>query len=185
MNSDEITSKGYLEELYRETDGKLEGQVSMHEVGGAIGLEKSDSSRIAEELMVQGLVELKTLAGGIGITTEGLEFLGYSRPVSIPQSQSQQLSNEQVANESDRAIIEKLTAAIKETLSSNTLEYQDLETVVIDLKSIELQLLSPKPKIGVIKELFRSIRECLASGSNVSGPLQASLDAVIQTGTIL
>lgn len=163
MSNDEMT-KNYLETLYQMTNGNLETQVSMHEVGERIGLEKSEAGQIAEELMVQGAVELKTLAGGIGITQDGLELLGISTSSVRDASDDTalQLSGELIATDQDRRTVEQLSQQLKGEICKLQLEYPAVEAVVIDLKSIELQLLSPEPKIGVLKELLRSLHLTLS-----------------------
>ena len=73
-------SRDYLYELYTISEGDTNSEVSMYDVGAALGLEKADAGTIAEELMVEGWVELKTLAGGISITAEGLKALNVKDP---------------------------------------------------------------------------------------------------------
>lgn len=175
MNSDEITSKGYLEELYRVTGGSQDSQASMYDIGATMGLEKAEAGRIAEDLMVQGFVELKTLAGGIAITDGGLDFLGVAVPTSGAPDETEQLSAEKVATEGDRAIVEKLCTMIKREIHGKDIDYNTLEATVFDLKSIDLQLLSPHPKNVVLKELLRSIRD------NVSEKETETICAAIET----
>ena len=99
MNEEEMISVAYLQELYNTTKGNTETQVSMYDLGPALGLEKTAAGKIAEDLMVLGFIELKTLAGGISITDEGLKKLGISpapkedlsdRPNSAPNRLSLQ-----------------------------------------------------------------------------------------------
>jgi aspartate racemase len=54
----------------------------MYEVGRSLGLGKVEAGALAEELMVAGLVELKTLAGAITITADGLRYLGLDTTVT-------------------------------------------------------------------------------------------------------
>lgn len=158
MNSDEMTSTSYLQELYNATQGNLEKQVSMHDVGQTIGVDKSEASRIAEDLMFQGYIELRTLAGGISITNEGLSSLGIT-----PQSETNEtvfkLSSGPVISDDDRQIIETILSNIKNELPRDTSAYPSIEQVVLDIKAIELHLLSPSPKTGVILALFRSLAQ--------------------------
>lgn len=158
MDSEELTIKAYLEELHRRCGGDTEVQVSMHEVGEAIGLDKAEAGSLAEQLMVQGLTELRTLAGGISITQEGMAELGLSPPPTNNSDISLQLSSGPVATDADRQLVHQLTLEIKEQLSSIKLDYKLLEEFVIDLKTIEVQMLSPKPKISILRELFRSLQ---------------------------
>ncbi len=163
MNGQDLNIKSFLDELYRQTGGDTVAQASMYDVGAAIGLEKSEAGSLAEELMVQGLVELKTLAGGIGITAEGLSTLGVT--ASSPQSTDplQGFGEGPVTGDKDRQLIHQLTAEIKSKIVERQVDFELLEEIVLDLKTIEVQLLSPKPKIGVFQELFRSLHGALAT----------------------
>lgn len=158
MTTDEITLKSYLNELYQQTGGDVEKQASMHDVGIAIGLDKSAAGSLAEELMVLGQVELKTLSGGIGITAEGMALLGISS-ASPANSTHQRLSDGPVVNDSDREFIETMCNEVQTMLSSDQLDYTLLEEIVMDFKTIEVQMLSPKPKTTILKEIFRSMQK--------------------------
>lgn len=163
-----MTSTTYLQELYNTTQGDTETQVSMHDIGIAIGIEKADAGRIAEELMVQGYVELKTLAGGISITDEGLSALGISPSGTSSQGDNQRLSPGPVINDADRQIIEKIMHGIKRECGGQVQEYTATEQTVLDLKVIELHLLSPSPKTAVFQELFRSLEQSFTGYKTVA-----------------
>ncbi|MCG8684875.1 MAG: hypothetical protein MI892_08370, partial [Desulfobacterales bacterium] len=60
--------KAYLSQLNEMTGGDPDAQVSMHEVGQVLGIEKDEAGQMAEALFIGGHAELKTLSGGIGIT---------------------------------------------------------------------------------------------------------------------
>jgi hypothetical protein len=62
----------FLVELYHRTQGDASVEVSMFDIGESLGLDRRLSLRTAEELIGTGLVEIKTLSGIIGITTEGV-----------------------------------------------------------------------------------------------------------------
>ena len=163
MDLDELQGRNFLDELYRQTKGDTTVQVSMYEVGAALGLNKGEAGSLAESLIVDGLVELKTLAGGIGITNEGLTSLGIAAPAGPVAGATFSLSHGPVATEQDRQTIAELIRQIKDSLPGRTLPYDCLEEIVIDLKTVELHLLSPKPKIAVLRELFRSLHDALAA----------------------
>lgn len=160
MSTDEHT-KFFLDQLHTMTVRDKTDQVSMYEVGSNIGLERAEAGSLAEELIIQGLVELKTLAGGIGITTAGLEFLGVSLPPERGSDEHPKLSGEHILTEDDLALLVDLLPLIKKTISRNQVEFVILEELVFDLKTIEVQLLSPKPKISVVKPLLQSIEQIL------------------------
>ncbi len=163
MATEENKGKEYLDQLYRLTGGDIQAQVSMYEIGAAIGLEKSAAGSLAEELMVQGQAELRTLAGGISITVDGLSALGIA--VATPQSAKSgfQLGQGPVADDNDRGTMQQIAEEIKKSITGLHLEYNLLEEIVLDLKTIEVQLLSPKPKIAVLREILRSLHAALAA----------------------
>ena len=177
MNSDDITKKSYLDEVYRSTGGDTECQVSMYDIGTAIGLDKAEAGSLAEQLMVQGLIELKTLSGGIGITSDGLSSLGISAPAPAAATDSPKLGRETIITDSDRQTIQLLTDEIKSAAAEHTIDFKFMEEIVIDLKTIEIQLLSPQPKTRIIAELFRSLQTALelAKVGNVAAKLAAAV----------
>lgn len=151
----------FLHELYRETDGDVENQASMHEVGAHIGLEKTAAAALAEELMVNELVELKTLAGEIGITQAGLELLAQSGRIQQSQGQVQRLSGEEVMTDEDRAIIHDIVGDIQQAVAATQLDYPRLEEMIVDLKTIEVQLLSARPKTTIVRAVLQSLSSSL------------------------
>ncbi len=158
MDTEEQKSKDYLAELYRQTGGDVEVQVSMYDVGAAIGLDKTEAGSLAEQLMVQGETELKTLAGGISITPEGLTALGFSASSQNQGENSLHLSEGPVADDPDRHTVDLATEEIKNEISGLGLDYALLEEIVLDLKTIEVHMLSPRPKVPVLRAIFRSLQ---------------------------
>jgi hypothetical protein len=177
MDIDDFKIKGFLEELFRQTGRDTEARVSMYDVGAAIGLDKAEAGSLAEQLMVRGQAELRTLAGGISITPEGLAILGIS--VATPQSakSSLRLSDGPIADDADRRTVQLLMEEIKNEIPSLNLEYELLEEIVVDLKTIEVHMLSPSPKISVLREIFRSLQNALAT--TAAGKAAAQLKTMI------
>jgi len=62
----------FIVELYHQTLGDSSVKVSMFDIGESLGLDRKLTLRTAEELIGTGLVEIKTLSGGIGITADGV-----------------------------------------------------------------------------------------------------------------
>jgi hypothetical protein len=168
MNLDEQNTKYFLEELQRRIIGDMQSQVSMYEVGAAMGLTKGAAGSLAEKLMVAGLVELRTLSGGISITREGLASLGISAPEAPASDGVQRFSDGPIANKADCEILGRLLDTIKSSLSGVKIEYRQLEEIIIDIKTIEVQLLSPSPKIVVFRELLRSLHNAFQVIDNKS-----------------
>lgn len=178
MDIDDLNLKSYLEELYRQTAGNTEAQVSMYDLGAAIGLDKAEAGSVAEQLMVQGQAELRTLAGGISITPEGLAFLGIAVPAAASVENGFFLGKGPVADDNDRRTIHLLTQEIKNGLSGLSIEYELLEEIILDLKTIDVQMLSPKPKIAVLREIMRSLHAAFAAAD--AGDIADLLKTVIE-----
>lgn len=160
MNNSEAMD--FLVELYNRTEGSEENQVSMHDVGAALGMDKSQAGALGEELIVEGLADLRTLAGGIAITSQGLEMLQKAGLITAVIAKSDfQLSGGPVLQEADHEEIEKILEKIRQAVSQQTAAFEVLEEIVIDLKTIEVQLLSPKPKTAVVCQVFSSLQSSL------------------------
>lgn len=169
MDTSSLEAKNYLLELYKKTMGNVNAQVSMFEVGAAIGLEKDAAGKMAEDLIGGGLVEVKTLSGGIGITDSGIEAVqaaggGPSAAAGLD------LGTGPVLEDKGRQTIAVLLKDIQTHISQNSTTYAQIEEMVIDLKTIEVQLLSPKPKTAIVREVLRSLHLVLNSsgGSDLS-----------------
>lgn len=163
MNPEDLPGKSFLDELYLQTKGDLAAQVSMYDVGAAVGMTRDESGSLAESLIVEGLVELKTLAGGIGITSDGLAILGVFEAKNNTVDHALHFSSGPVASDNDLQTIMQIVRQIKDALSGHRITYDCLEEIVIDLKTVELHLLSPRPKTAVFKALIRSLHDALAA----------------------
>lgn len=178
MSPEDLNTKHFLEVLHQRTAGNTEVQVSMYEVGAALGLAKIEAGALAEELMVAGLVELRTLAGGISITHEGMVSLGISPPAAPSVNSGRQFSKGPNASTADCELLNHLLGDIRASLSGLKTEYQQLEEIIIDIKTIEVQLLSPSPKIAVFRELLRSLHASFTTLGNAS--MAANLEPLIR-----
>lgn len=163
MDTRSLEANNYLLELYKMSTGSVGAQVSMFEVGAAIGLEKDEAGRIAEDLIGSGLVEVKTLSGGIGITDSGLEAVQATGASGPSTASGFDLGTGPVLEDSGREAIAALIKDIQTHISQHGTTYKRLEEIVIDLKTIEVQLLSPKPKTAIVREVLRSIHSVLNS----------------------
>lgn len=146
----------FLLELFTQTDSDMEKQVSMHDVGAALGLEKDESTSLAEELIIDEMVELKTLAGGVSITPKGIDALAQEGYAAAHKTGSNyNLSGQPILTEEDKSAIHEVLQDVKTSVSG---DYQLLEELIIDIKTIEVQLLSPKAKSSIIKEILKSLQ---------------------------
>lgn len=159
MDALETQAERYLDELFKQTAGKVDNQVSMFDIGAVMGLEKEAARRMAEDLIAEGLVEIKTLSGGIGITPQGIEMAQSMAGGNAGAELT--LGKAPVLEEQGRRSLDTVLIAIKNHLAKTPTTFDRLEEVVIDIKTIEVQLLSPRPKTAVIRAVLSSLTEGL------------------------
>lgn len=153
---DQTPDKAFLSELYNATKGDPEVQVSMYDIGNALGLDNDDAAQIAQDLMIQELAEFKSLSGGIGITVKGIQALDIAvDPALDPALQS--LGDGPVLDENGHSAVISILAELKNNIARTETSYPDLEEMVLDIKTIEVQMLSPNPKTAIIRETLRSL----------------------------
>lgn len=146
--------------LNRSTAGDREAQASMYALGEAIGLERDDAAKAAEDLIALGLVEIRTLSGGIGLSEAGAEALSSDRD---PAGRTPRLGTDSPLDSDHCEQVEHLLARIKSELSSSGLEYDALAEMMADIRTIEAQLTSSRPKTSIIRECFASLRDAAAT----------------------
>jgi hypothetical protein len=174
-NDSQPVATSLLMELYQKTKGDLQQTISMYDLGASLGFAKAAAGAAAEELMVEGLVELRTLSGGISITAEGLAALGIA-PAAPPVApgQERKLSKGPVLDGGDRELLRQLLADLRACSGSGKTIAQ-LEEMLIDIKTLEVQLLSPAAKSAIVREVLRSLHAALDKGGDkaMAGRLSA------------
>jgi hypothetical protein len=177
MELDNMEARSFLFEIYTMTNGDTEAQVSMYDAGKTLGLEEAEAGKIAEDLFIQGFAELKTLSGGIGITLQGLKALDIK--ISLQHDASLSLGESIILEDQGKKAVEKIVQDIKDCITQTKTPYKQLEEIVMDIKTIEIQMLSPNPKTGIIREVLRSLHKNL-SGSG-QDDLAAKIDIMINS----
>lgn len=175
MDIDNPKAKEYLDELFSLTNGDAEAKASMYDIGAAIGLDRGEAGELAQELIIQGYAELRSLAGAISISKEGIELLCGPAAAATGGQTIPPLGSGPGPDPAALAAIATITAAIHRQLGMTGLAGMQIEEVVIDLKTLEVQLLSPRPKTAIIREILRSLLANLPALDGVSSPLQALL----------
>jgi hypothetical protein len=155
------SAQDLLMELNRSTGGRAEAQASMYTLGEAIGLAREASALAAEELMAHGLVEIRTLSGAIGLSDQGQKLLTEK---GSDDDSSPRLGMDSPLNDSQRALVEQLVTTIKSDLGQSGLSFETLSEVVADIRTIEAQLASPKPKTPVVREILTSLQHSVQAG---------------------
>jgi len=152
----------FLIKLYELTQGNPSSQVSMYDVGEAIGLERDAALKTSEVLFGFGLAEIKTLAGGIGITEDGLsESMKNDAYREIIGAAGFRLGDAPIIDDAGQKSVEQVISGIKTKAGSLGLDYDTLEELLADLKTIDVQLTSFRPKTKIIRECFQSIIDVL------------------------
>ena len=155
MNSSELDEIGqtFLIQLFEQTSGDPSAQVSMYDVGEGLGLDRDTSSRVAETLILLQLVEIRTLAGGIGITTEGAnEVKRLTGGVSAADGSPGKLSEQPIMDTYSCRGVEQTAGDLKSQAGNLGLDFDGLSELMADLKTIDAQLGSSRPKTAIIRE---------------------------------
>lgn len=161
MNTLSQEEQRFMLELHAMTDGDIAAQVSMYDVGNNLGLDKDTASAVSQDLIIEELVELKTLSGGIGITPKGLDLLRREGLIAGAMVDMAQLGRGPVLDAQDRKHLDDLLVEIRTTALAAKSAYTQLEELVIDLKTLETQLLSPRPKTEIVLAILTSIQKVL------------------------
>ena len=170
VNLDEmdITGQQFLIQLFEQTKGDSAVQVSMYDIGDQLGLDRDIASTVAQELIGSMLVEIRTLSGGIGISADGLQMAQkLIGPAASSGDEFAKLDDAPVLNSSGRQVVEQMASELKNQTGSLGLDFDTLTELMADLKTIDAQLGSSRPKTAIIRECLRSVLAvCKNSGDN-------------------
>lgn len=162
MPMSQDTEVSFLIALYQMTGGDTTIQKSMFDIGETIGLDKEEAGKLAEEVIGRGWAEVKTLSGGIGITAEGIEAAKL-HGISGKGAAGAQLGTGPTINEEDRQVVTQLLDVTKSAVAAAKSSYDQTEEIVMDIKTIEVQLLSPRPKTAVVKAVLDGMASTLST----------------------
>ena len=150
----------FLVTLFEQTRGDVSIQVSMYDIGELLGMDRDTASGVAQELMGHQLAEIRTLSGGIGLSADGAakirDIVGPMAPDSPGMAS---LGDGPIMTAGDRQSVDEVISEIKNQMGSFGLEFDALGETMADLKTMEAQLDSPRPKTAIIRECLRSILE--------------------------
>ena len=153
----------FFKALFQKTDGNASRQISMYDIGHEAGLDKAAAARIAEELMTLGLIDIRTLSGGVGLTEEGcLEGQRQFTENAGISSDRISLGNQPVLSAAVRTAVEDALASIKLQLGNAAPGFDDLAELIADIRTIDAQLASPKPKTAIVRECLISMAPVLS-----------------------
>ena len=157
------TDHDFLQQLYHHTDGNVTAQVSMYEIGEALNLDRDASSQVAQTLIGLDLAEIKTLSGGIGISPDGIALIeGDGAGDEAGTGTGSRLSGEPVLSPADLESVEQLVGYLKEEAGGLGLSFDRLAELVADLRTIDAQLTSSRPKADIVRGCLKSIEALMA-----------------------
>jgi hypothetical protein len=154
-------ARQFLECLFEQTEGQPTRQVSMYDVGNALGWDRNAASQAAQDLMAAGLVEIRTLSGGIGISAEGADMMRSTRGAGSGGAAIARLGGSRIMEPAACQVVERVCDDIKSQAGSLGLDFDTLAEVMADLKTITAQLGSSRPKTAIVREGLRSLEEVL------------------------
>ena len=156
----------FLIQLFEQTSGDPSAQVSMYDVGEGLGLDRDASSRVAEILMGLQLVEIRTLSGGIGISSDGAnEVKRLMGGAVLTGDSAGKLSDQPIMDPSSCQGVEQIAGELKGQAGNLGLDFDNLSELMADLKTIDAQLGSSRPKTAIIRECLGSIKETLVGSA--------------------
>jgi hypothetical protein len=154
-------ARQFLKRLFEQTEGQSSRQVSMYEVGAALGWDRDAAARAAQDLMAAGLVEIRTLSGGVGISTDGAAMVQSALGPGNRGAALARLGNSRIMDPAACQAVERVCDDIKFQAGSLGLDFDTLAEVMADLKTIAGQLSSSRPKTAIVREGLRSLEEVL------------------------
>ena len=171
--------KQFLIQLFEQTQGDTSVQVSMYDIGEQMGLDRDAASKVAQDLIGEQLVEIRTLSGGIGISDDGSTLVQKLIGVAAPSvDKPTKLGDDFVLNSVGRQAINQITAELKNQAGTLGLIFDSLTEFTADLQTIDAQMASSRPKTAILKECLRSIKFALKS-SETSGDLNKRINVLL------
>ena len=163
MTLDEMDepARQFLKRLFDQTGGQTSRQISMYAIGAELGWEREAASQTAQSLMATGLVDIRTLSGGIGLSTEGAAVVQATLRSANGGPAVPRLANSRVMDKAACQAVERVCDAIKGQAGSLGLDFDTLAELMADLKTIADQLGSPRPKTAIVRESLRSLEGVL------------------------
>jgi len=160
----EQIDRDFLQQLYDRTRGDASIKVSMYEIGEAIDLDRDTSSQVAQTLIGLDFVEIKTLSGGIGISPDGVAAIesggdGVAPPAGVVPA----LSNARILSTADLGAVEQIIAYLKNEAAGFNLDFEAMAELVADLRTIDAQLSSSRPKTDVVRACLQSIEALMTA----------------------
>jgi hypothetical protein len=154
-------ARQFLARLFEQAGGQASRQLSMYDIGKGLGWEREAASQAAQDLMAAGLVEIRTLSGGIGLSADGVDAVRASLGPREAAPTLPRLGAGRILDAAASHAVVQVCDGIKVQAGSLGLDFDSLAELVADLKTVADQLGSPRPKTAVVRASLRSIEGVL------------------------
>ena len=150
-----------LAELYRHTDGDPARHASMYDLGAAAaGLDRQAAQEVGQALIGAGLASIVSLSGSISITVEGIARV--EADGAPPRTVAAvRLGDGPVLDAEAVEAVETAVARLKSAAGDRGWSFDLLCEVMADLKTIDAQLQSPRPKAAIVRAGLHDIAAVL------------------------
>ncbi len=152
------SSRQFLETLYSRTGDDADAQISMYDLGAAIGQDREQSRMTAEDLMAAGLLEIRTLSGGVALSEAG-QALFSADGDSTTAAEDRRLGQNTPLDERQRRLVDTTLTRFKAEIEEQHLAYEALTEIMADIRTIEAQLVSPRAKTSVVRACLEGLRD--------------------------
>lgn len=160
---DEATFR-FFEMLVEATSQHISSQTSMYDLGERIGVDRNEASRMAETIMAEGWAEVRTLSGDIGLTQNGLDaYRAMGSDEKKDASDVSGLGTGALLEADSRQGVDFVVAGLKRQIEKGGFEFDLLSELVADIRTLDAQMASPRPKTAILRACFKSILGLLAS----------------------
>ena len=136
-----------LAAVFKETGGEPGRTVGMWAVGEALGLDRAGTEDTAMGLVTEGLLEIKSLSGGVSLTEAGL-------------ARSAFFGTDAAEGTADLAAF---IARVESDLGGLGLDLRSRKDLEMDLATLKAQNERSRPLPAVIESTIAAVRETLAS----------------------
>ncbi|MDJ0720870.1 MAG: hypothetical protein QNJ04_04535 [Desulfobacterales bacterium] len=167
-----LPSRAFLENLYTRTGDDTDAQISMYELGTAMGLDREESRTTAEDLMAAGLLEIRTLSGGVALSEAG-HALFADTDAGESGSTDGRLGEGSPMDPRQRELVEQTLTQLKADMGNQNLSFEAMTEMVADVRTIEAQLTSPRSKTSVVRACLAGLRDLTPS------PWRERLDSIL------
>jgi hypothetical protein len=151
-------SRQFLDTLYAQTGDDADAQISMYDLGASIGQERDQSRITAEDLMAEGLLEIRTLSGGVALSEAGRALFNKNKAAKTA-AEDNRLGQNTPLDQRQRDLVDTTLTRFKSEIGDQELAYEALTEIMADIRTIEAQLVSPRAKTPVVRACLEGLRE--------------------------